>query len=103
MERVTDIMTNAITSLCNASWQKNYELFIFNIPNPTETERDIIECVKTNFSEFIVKYSDEIQMLKSTTENHIDNIGLLWFSYCDEIDLFEKLTIIARRPRILTI
>jgi len=103
MERVTDIMTNAITSLCNGSWQKNYELFIFNIHNPTETEREIIECVKTNFSEFIVKYSDEIQMLKSTTEKPIDNIGLLWFSYCDEIDLFEKLNIIAHRPRILTI
>jgi len=104
MERVSEIITNAITSLCNGSWQKNYELFIFNIPNPTETEREIIEYVKTNFSQFIGKYSEQINAFKSSLGNdQMDNIGLLWLTYCDDIDLFENIAAIARRPRILSI
>ena len=104
MERVSEIITNAITSLCNGSWQKYYDFFIFNISNPTETEREIIEYVRINFSQFISKYSEQINTFKSSVDNdQIDNIGLLWLTYCDDNDLFENIATIAHRPRILSI
>jgi len=103
MELVPDIMNNAIFSLCNKTWQKNYELFLFNIKNPSETEREIIDCVKYAFSDFIKIHSDAILNFKVKNKNKEDNIGLLWLSYCDSIDLFEKIAVVSRRPRILTI
>ena len=96
------IATNAIVSLCNEDYKDHYELFNFGIDNPTEMERELIDCIKKHFSDFLTVNKTLVEEFKNK-ENNYNNIGLLWLSFCDDKNVFEELESIKRRPRILSI
>lgn len=81
---------------------KNMELEKFGLENIDGNSIKLKEEMYNYFMSFITKYSNIINILKDK-EDGFDNIGLLWFQFCENNQIVERLEEIRRNNRKMSV
>lgn len=96
MIRVVEIITTESENY------KNMELEKFGLENTLGNNIKLKEEMYNYFFSFVTKYSSVINNLKDT-EDGVNNIGLLWFQFCENNQIVERLEDIRRNNRKMSV
>lgn len=96
MIRVVEIITTKSENY------KNMELENFGLENTEINSIKLKEEMYNYFISFVKKYSNVINNLKKK-EDTFNNIGLLWFHFCENNQIVERLEEIRRKDRKMSV
>jgi len=81
---------------------KDLELEDFGLKINNESDIRLKEKMLNYFLSFVKQYREIISVFKNK-EDGIENIGLLWFKFCENNDIIENLENTRRNTRKLTL